>query len=203
MRKSLASGVIGAVLTTLFSSSTLATANTIVVDNLGSINESSVSLPGETMPGSGGAFTYYYEFTLPKPEFVSASMSISGPTSDQIPLNTGSFILADWTNTGSSAPYVPSGATLQDVAISGPAPGGQGAFLGTMTSMGDPEPAGAYFVEITGVSGAGSLQLAVDGNVTAAAPEPSTWALVLLGFAGLGFASYGKRRKGRLSDALA
>jgi PEP-CTERM motif len=154
-------------------------------------------------PGPGVTFTYYYEFTLPKAEFVSASMSISGPTSDQIPSNSGSFILADWTNTGSSAPYVPSGATIEDVTISGPAPGGEGAFLGTMTSMGDPEPAGTYFVEITGVSGGGGLQLAVDGNVTATAPEPSTWAMVLLGFAGLGFASYRRRRKGRLSDALA
>ncbi len=33
------------------------------------------------------------------------------------------------------------------------------------------------------------------GNGTAAAPEPSTWAMMLLGFAGLGFVGYRQRQK--------
>ena len=35
----------------------------------------------------------------------------------------------------------------------------------------------------------------VMGGVTATAPEPSTWAMMILGFAGLGFAGYRKSRK--------
>ena len=42
------------------------------------------------------------------------------------------------------------------------------------------------------MSGLGTLKLAIDGNVTALAPvpEPSTWAMLLLGFAGLGYAGF-------------
>jgi PEP-CTERM motif len=78
-----------------------------------------------------------------------------------------------------------------------PANGGQTAVVGAFTSSGDPAAAGAYFVEITGVSGGGSLRLAIDGNVTATdpVPEPSTWAMMLLGFAGLGFAAYRASRR--------
>jgi PEP-CTERM motif len=39
----------------------------------------------------------------------------------------------------------------------------------------------------------------VAGGVTATAPEPSTWAMMLLGFAGLGFAGYRKSRKAAIS----
>jgi hypothetical protein len=35
----------------------------------------------------------------------------------------------------------------------------------------------------------------VSGGVTASTPEPSTWAMMILGFAGLGFAGYRKPRK--------
>ena len=42
--------------------------------------------------------------------------------------------------------------------------------------------AGAYFAELSGTSGALPIHIAVDGTVTAlATPEPSTWAMLLLG----------------------
>jgi hypothetical protein len=34
-------------------------------------------------------------------------------------------------------------------------------------------------------------------------PEPSTWAMMLLGFAGLGFAGYRKAQGGRIAPTLA
>jgi hypothetical protein len=40
----------------------------------------------------------------------------------------------------------------------------------------------------------------VSGGVTATVPEPSTWAMMILGFAGLGFAGY---RKSRRASAMA
>jgi hypothetical protein len=118
-------------------------------------------------------------------------MSISGPTVDQIPAGTGQLILSTWTSTGASSPFIPAGDVIQKATVSPPADGGQDAVVGTFTSSGDWEPAGSYFVEVTGVSGGGSLKLAIDGNVTAiAAPELSTWAMLGIGFAGLGLASF-------------
>lgn len=40
-----------------------------------------------------------------------------------------------------------------------------------------------------------SSQLRLDGEMTAAVPEPSTWAMMLLGFLGVGFVAY-RRRSG-------
>jgi hypothetical protein len=39
----------------------------------------------------------------------------------------------------------------------------------------------------------------VSGDVVASVPEPSTWAMMLLGFASLGFAGYRKARTARLA----
>jgi hypothetical protein len=174
-----------------------ATTTVITVDNLGSILDASVSFPGTQTPGSGNTFADYFEFTLPVGEYVSASVSISGPTVDQIPANEGDLILADWTTTGSTSPFIPVGTTIQQATISPPDPGGQSAEVGTQTPLGDFEPAGSYFVEVTGTSGVGELHLAVDGNVTAVAsvPELSTWAMFGLGFAGMGLLGLTKRER--------
>ena len=39
-------------------------------------------------------------------------------------------------------------------------------------------------------------------SLSGAVPEPSTWAMMLLGFAGLGFASYRHAKKGRSASAM-
>jgi hypothetical protein len=194
MIRSYFSSASAVLLITLLSSPAPA-ATTILVYDLGSILDDSVSLPDTKMPSNGGTFDYYYEFSVPVNEYISASVSISGPTSDQIPASDGSLTLAEWTSTGASSPFVPSGATIQSELISPPANGGEGAFIGTMTALGDLVPAGNYFVEVAGTSGSGTLQLAVDGNLTGVAPEPSTWALMLVGFLGLGFAGYRQKRR--------
>jgi hypothetical protein len=41
----------------------------------------------------------------------------------------------------------------------------------------------------------------VTGDVTSAVPEPSTWAMLLLGFAGLGFMAYRRKSKPALMAA--
>ena len=57
---------------------------------------------------------------------------------------------------------------------------------------------GDYTVVITGTA---NRALGVGGTVTTSSvPEPSTWAMMLLGFAGLGYAAF--RRKGQ-AHALA
>jgi hypothetical protein len=54
---------------------------------------------------------------------------------------------------------------------------------------------GTYYAEITGR--VNSTVLGVGGSVTTfgAVPEPATWAMMALGFAGLGFAGYRSSRK--------
>jgi hypothetical protein len=194
MNKGLLAVAAGALCVSVLNTSAYAVV--IKVDNLGSILDASVSFPSTSTPGSGKAFADYFEFTLPVAEYVSASVSLSGPTGNQIPKNKGDLTLADWTSTGSVSPFIPMGATLEQATISPPASGGQGAFVGTFTSQGDYEPAGNYFVEVSGISGGGALKLAIDGNVTSVAvPELSTWAMLFLGFAGLGFAGYRNARQ--------
>jgi hypothetical protein len=44
-------------------------------------------------------------------------------------------------------------------------------------------------------------QFAVGGSLTAAVPEPSTWAMMILGFAGIGFMAYRRKSKPALMTA--
>jgi hypothetical protein len=166
-------------------------AATITVQNLGSILNDSVSFPSTKTPGAGKTFEDFFEFTLPTAEYITASMSISGPISDQIPAGKGELTLSTWTSTTGVSPFIPLGSVIEQATVSAPSLGGQSAVVGSFTPFGDFEEAGTYFVEVSGTSGLGTLRLAIDGNVTTlAVPEPSTWAMMLIGFAGLGYAGY-------------
>jgi hypothetical protein len=132
-------------------------------------------------------------------------MSISGPVLDQIPAGKGQLNLYTWTSTSSSAPFIPIGTLIEQAMVSAPSLGGETAVVGSFTPFGDHEQAGSYFVEVSGTSGLGSLKLAVDGNVTAVAgvPEPSTWAMFGIGFAGLAGMGLHRRRGNRESARYA
>ena len=181
--------------------SSAARATTINVQNLGSILNDSVSFPNTKTPGSGKMFEDFFEFTLPTAEYITASMSISGPVSDQIPAGKGTLTLSSWTSTSSASPFIPLGSMIEQAMVSAPSLGGQTAVVGTFTPFGDYELAGTYFVEVSGTSGLGALKLAVDGNVTSlsAVPEPSTWAMLGIGF--LGLAAVGFKRRGNREAA--
>jgi PEP-CTERM motif-containing protein len=186
-------------------SSSTAHATTIKVQNLGSILNDSVSFPNTKTPGSGKTFEDFFEFTLPTAEYITASMSISGPSMDQIPAGKGTLTLSTWTSTSALSPFIPLGTVIEQAMVSAPSLGGQTAVVGTFTPFGDYELAGTYFVEVAGTSGAGALRLAVDGNVTtlAAVPEPSTWAMLGIGFAGLAAVGLRRRRGDRESARYA
>jgi hypothetical protein len=47
--------------------------------------------------------------------------------------------------------------------------------------------------------GGSPIRYLVSGDVVASVPEPSTWAMMLVGFAGLGFAGYRRAQLARLS----
>jgi hypothetical protein len=193
IRKCLASSS-AALLVAVFSSQASASTKIMVYD-LGSILEDSVSLPSNKTQANSGSFAYYFEFSVPENEYISASVSISGPTSDQIPMGDGSLTLFSCASKCNAAPLVPTGTKIESELISAPANGGESGFIGTLSAMGDLVHAGNYYVEISGTGGSGALQLAVDGNLTAAAPEPATWAMMLVGFLGLGFAGYRQKRR--------
>jgi PEP-CTERM motif len=176
-------------------------ATTITVQNLGSILNDGVSFPNTKTPGAGKTFEDFFEFTLPTAEYISASMSISGPVVDQIPAGKGQLSLSTWTSTSISAPFIPSGTLIEQATVSAPSLGGQTAVVGSFSPFGDFEGAGTYFVEVSGTSGLGTLRLAVDGNVTTlAVPEPSTWGMFGIGFAGLAAVGF-KRRRGNRESA--
>jgi hypothetical protein len=56
--------------------------------------------------------------------------------------------------------------------------------------FGDDLPAGIFEIEGTNSNGAAEFTL------TAAVPEPSTWAMMILGFCGLGFMAYRRKQNG-------
>ena len=51
---------------------------------------------------------------------------------------------------------------------------------------------------VTFASSQNSLEVA---SVSSAVPEPSTWAMMLIGFAGLGYAAYRKTKTERMAFA--
>jgi len=159
----------------------------ITVANVGSILNESIALPAEDTPGAGGAFAQFFEFTLPVGETVTVSMSDSAIGTERI--TGGSLSLNDWTSTGPGPLFIPAGALIESSPILNTS-GGQEA---TVTP--DALAAGAYFAEISGLSGASALKIAVDGTATATVPEPSTWAMLALGFGLLAFVGFGRRAR--------
>lgn len=160
----------------------------ITVANVGSIFDQSVSLGADDTPGLGQAFAEFFEFTLPVRETVTLSMTDSA--NGVLERIAGGVIsLNTWTSTSATPPFQPIGALIESSPIMN-FPGGQGA---TVTP--DALNAGAYFAEISGTSGLSPLHIAVDSTATGTAvPEPSTWALVLAGFAALAFGAATRRR---------
>lgn len=158
----------------------------ITVADVGSILDQSVALPAEKTPGAGAAFDEFFEFTLPVAELVTVSMSDSATGAQRI---TGGLLsLNNWTSSSATPPFAPLGALIESSGIANFA-GGQSA---TVTP--DRLAAGAYFAEISGVSGLSPLRIAVDGTATATVPEPSTWAMLLIGAAAMAWGALTRRR---------
>jgi len=163
----------------------------INVADIGTLFNESVPLPAENTPGSGSAFEQFFEFTLPVSETVTVSMSDSAIGSARIV--GGVLGLSDWTSTGSTPPFVPAGALIESSSIVNVI-GGQEA---TVTP--DRLAAGAYFAEISGLSGASPLKIAVDGTATAVVPEASTWTMLAIGFAALAGFAVSRKRSARFA----
>jgi hypothetical protein len=162
----------------------------ISVENIGAVFNESLALPAEDTPGSGIGFQEFFEFTLPTTEIVTVSMSDSAIGPGRI---TGGVLELDThTSTGLGPLFIPAGAFLESSPIVNVL-GGQEA-----TVAPDVLSAGAYFAEISGVSGGSPIHIAVDGTITAlSTPEPGTWAMLALGFGFLSLLGMRKPRSAR------
>jgi hypothetical protein len=178
-------------LKTLIAASALALATPahaaiVTVANVGSILNESLSLPAQKTPGLGAAFEYFFEFSLPVGETVTLSMTDSATGAQRI---TGGLIeLNHWTSSSPLPPHAPLGALIESAPIVDFI-GGQGA---TVTP--DALKAGAYFAEVSGISGGSPLRIAVDSTITATVPELSTWAMMGLGFAMIAWVGLNRKR---------
>jgi PEP-CTERM motif len=161
-------------------------ATQITVENIGSVLNESLALPAEDTPGSGIGFSEFFEFTLPVTETVTVSVSDSAIGAQRI--TGGSLSLNNFTSSAPVSPFQPMGSLIESSPILNVL-GGQEA-----TVSPDALGAGAYFAEVSGISGSAPIHIAIDGTITAVStPEPSTWAMMLLG---VGFiAMFGLRRK--------
>jgi hypothetical protein len=167
-------------------------ATVVTVADVGSILNESKALPAEATPGSGIPFVEYFTFSLPTNESVTVSMSDSAVGSEKI---VGG-VLSDNTlvSTGPAPLFIPSGTMIDSTPLTNTI-AGQSATLGP-----DVLGAGDYFVELTGTSGKSPIKIAIDGTITASAvPEPSTWAMLGLGFGGLALVGFKRKRTERLA----
>jgi hypothetical protein len=162
-------------------------ATQITVEDIGSVLNQSLALPAQDTPGSGIAFQQFFEFSLPVEENVTVSMSDSATGAELI--TGGVLSLNDFTSSAPVSPFQPIGALIESSALNNVL-GGQEATV-TPDALG----AGAYFVELAGVSGSAPIHIAIDGTITAVStPELSTWAMVAIGFVALiGFSRRAKR----------
>ena len=62
-------------------------------------------------------------------------------------------------------------------------------------------PSGEFFFNLATVGGDGDQMLVTSITAVTAVPEPSTWAMMILGFAGIGFMAYRRKAKNALMAA--
>jgi PEP-CTERM motif len=68
----------------------------------------------------------------------------------------------------------------------------------TITSLPQPFPVGDMHFQVW-TSGGGSIEITRGASDVGAVPEPSTWAMMILGFAGVGFMAYRRRKVAALA----
>lgn len=138
----------------------------------------SCCLGGSPTSGPNGGPSGFGPASIPGYGFVSGYSGIAFPL-------LGVFLTSSPTPLG-AAPFV-IGSTLNNI----PVPvGATKLYFGFADSLGFGDSPG-YYNDNTG-----SITLNVSG-----VPEPSTWAMMLLGFAGVGFMAYRRRNKMTLNAA--
>ena len=127
--------------------------------------------------------------------FISGCLGATGCSFGQPSTPFGPFAVLP----GESSPSVGEGDNLRSVTVTGDfngapfamaLPGTGGAPGQAVSSLVDPD------LDINTGSPGVLIGVLVDSAPSSSAPEPSTWAMILAGFAGLGAAGYRRSRKG-------
>jgi PEP-CTERM motif len=126
--------------------------------------------------------------------FTANSVQIS-ENDPGLAFSTGNFMGIAFTDQGSTTPFGPGGSTaaFQSWVVQ---PGATFSQVSVFQSAFD-YGGTAIFVDLAGSSGVGEVTIGLAGAV----PEPSTWAMMLLGFAGVGFMAYRRKTKPSLMTA--
>jgi hypothetical protein len=174
-------------------------ATQVSVEDVGSILNESLALPAEDTPGTSIGFQEFFEFTLPTAETITVSMSDSATGNQKV--IGGVLSLDTQTSIGPGPLFIPAGSLLESTPLVNAA-GGQSAELNP-----DVLAAGTYFTELSGTSGSSAIHIAIDGTITgvsgvgaSATPEPSTWAMLIVGF---GFMAWGASTRRRVRALIA
>jgi hypothetical protein len=123
-------------------------------------------------------------------------ITTSSPGNEGTPVGYRANDGTDYFNTGQAYPIDTLGL-LFDVNTTTPVWGAYPLF-----AIWSNTPQAGYSAAFTGVVGnAEYYNIQGSATVSAAVPEPSTWAMMLLGFAGLGFAGYRRAKTGRATLA--
>jgi PEP-CTERM motif len=117
-------------------------------------------------------------------------------------LATDNVVFSDtFLNTGVTSITLPANTLLPGTAYS------EELDFSTRTQTNDPTMINCVGSDPSQCAGLGLTELAWDSrtiaNFTTAIPEPSTWAMMLIGFAGLGYGAYRRSAKPRLGVAQA
>jgi hypothetical protein len=148
----------------------------------------SASLTGK-LPSAGIMFMDEYTFTLTTTGYVSPGVIITSaggpgllPTGTDVELCQG----GPTTDCTPSVPLVVSGSTASVTLATLLLDGGAGS--------------PTYYLKFSGTS---HKDLSVGGTVSTspAVPEPATWSMMLLGFAGLGYAAFRRNGKSQTAEA--
>jgi hypothetical protein len=173
-------------------------------------NDSSIKYSGNVAE-TGKAFADYWEFLIPAGGLdISITAQDTVTKSAQLLSKNTSLSLylcksncSDGTLTGNNLQgAVPIPGTLLATDLKPTVIGASQYWnLGSLTSLLPVIGGDTYFVELSGTAGTGkNLTLGITGDIaTTAVPEPTTWAMLLVGFAGLSAASYKRARKNRLA----
>ena len=167
---------------------TAANAGTTIID-MGDITDP-IEGSGFTAPlviSTLGSFDYIYKFNVtgPYPTFYMSVSETDTTPHGKLGING---------DLGLYSGLPTAGTKLDSTPISPfPSPGSQSASINYPTLLN----VGSYYVELTGVeAGASHYNIQIGTTIsTAAVPEPSTWAMLGLGFAGLGLLGVNKGRK--------
>ena len=119
--------------------------------------------------------------------FAGSSLITAGTTYFVSFLNTQGMgvNLGQWTGDGTDSGSTPSAGAMTNLG---------GWYSSSDNTTWELVPGGAYYTTTTGNVSFSEPILFFEGTPIAAVPEPSTWAMMILGFAGLGFMTYRRRK---------